>query len=372
MKGFGGLTSEQQSLLKRNNHGLQLLKMGGHLNIWQMIDLVWLPVTIFAFTLLCLASSVRFDNEWLVHLVLCFGLIALLAVPTIAVLVLSFGVLSTHIYSRVRWPAAIYWGYWPFWTFVLCWSAFGIASRLGNSMWYHEVLPDMQLNRLQSYHAIDPSSFRGPRFQDAGIVTFNESVGVDRAQSGCLKNAATYCVAPIVIGDEMSVANATSMHDLFMAGKDCCECPGEFRCGDWNRPTKRVGGFRIMDPTDSAFYRLAVEEWGAKYRQDSKHPIFFEWVDQPFDALADMHIRGQRLMVGLLIFAPVVIGILIHLLNLAFGVLQTRGRASPIDPPMPHAAGFGYAVSKRLLPQMHNQEYRAHQLNVGGSFAQYI
>merc|ERR1719401_690631 len=114
------------------------------------------------------------------------------------------------------------------------------------------------MQRLQAYSGIDPSSVSGKRLQDAGVVAFNASAGVDRMRAGCLKNGATFCVAPVVPGGELS-PDSSKTQDLFMVGTDCCSCPGEFRCGDWNIP-KPLGGLRVFDADKHSLFKLAAEE----------------------------------------------------------------------------------------------------------------
>merc|ERR1712226_1842329 len=102
----------------------------------------------------------------------------------------------TKIYSTVKWPAAVYWAWWPFWKFTTCLLAAVVTCHLANGIWYNYLLPYQQMLRLQAYNNINPAVATGERLQDIGVAVFNKSANVDRARTGCLKNDITYCVAP--------------------------------------------------------------------------------------------------------------------------------------------------------------------------------
>jgi len=350
MKGFS-VTAEQRSLLGRNNHSLRPLSTAGHLDVWQVFRFTWLPLLIFVFTLLCVTSSPRFEQEAVVLMVRMVGLVLLLATPTISLAVLVFGIVVTKFHSCVRWSAATYWAWWPLWKFVLCLLAAVVACTIGNFVWYRHFLPYQQMQRLQAYNNVNPAAVRGVRMQDAGVVVFNTSAGVDRGRTGCLVNGATYCVAPILLGTDLATA-PDGEHDLFMAGYDCCSCPGEFRCGDWDRPAPALGGMRIVSIADNPFYRLAAEKWAATYGKPIRQAIFFEWAANPVATWRRMRTQGVRILTLSLLGCPFLLLMLAFLLNGVFKFMNESGYAAPVDTPVP-PAGLGNAMSKSFLPQMH-------------------
>ncbi|CAL1156818.1 unnamed protein product [Cladocopium goreaui] len=109
----------------------------------------------------------------------------------------------------------------------------------------------------QVYQSINPlnANVTGLRLQDAGAITFDRNSGVDRMMTGCFVDTTTFCVAAITSVSEKAgrlIPSDLSQYDLFMTGTDCCECPGEFRCGDWNHPGEHLGGLRETDPRPGA------------------------------------------------------------------------------------------------------------------------
>lgn len=329
MKGLG-VTAEQRSLLSKNNHSLRPLATSGHLNVWQAFQLALLPTFIFAFTLLCLTSTPRLTNQALVHGICGVVLTLLLAAPVISFTVIVIGIAKTKMMSTVQWNAVLYWAWWPFWRCAMCVGALSLGLIFANNLWFNYLLPYQQMMKLQTYNNINPALASGVRLQDIGMASFNSSANVDRARTGCLKNSATYCVAPIVDASEYNAA-APGMHDLFMAGTDCCDCPGEFRCGDWDVPMAALGGMRVVNEAETSFYRLAAENWAATFGASVRHPIFFTWVRDPIVYWRDLRARGVRLLFVALLSAPFALIVLAVILNGVLRVLQDMGLADYVE-----------------------------------------
>eukprot|EP00929_Paragymnodinium_shiwhaense_P052825 TRINITY_DN26456_c0_g1_i1.p1 TRINITY_DN26456_c0_g1~~TRINITY_DN26456_c0_g1_i1.p1 ORF type:complete len:382 (+),score=87.08 TRINITY_DN26456_c0_g1_i1:97-1242(+) len=372
MKLDAGITPEQRRLLQSKNHGFNQLVATGSMRLGEMLNFVGLPVVIFEFCLICLCSSLRYHQEDLLAHVRITGLMFFLTVPTVTIFVFLVGVMLSREHTVVSWPAVTYWGYWPFWRALLCWAAMYSASDIGNHLWYTYFLPHLQLDRLQVYHQLDPDQAPGRRLQDAGVVEFDAKAGVDRAKASCLRSGSVYCIAPIIVGDEINASSRGGSQDLFMAGRDCCSCEGEdvggFRCGDWSKPiskigyAKQIGGLRVVNGNYNDFYRLASDDWATTYHKEVNHAIFFEWVDHPALALQDMQNRGERLMWCALLGAPLASLILGQLLRVLFGYLRETGAAAPTGAPVP--VGLGHGVNKRFFPDMHaDREERQAQMS---------
>lgn len=292
--------------------------------------MTWLPIIAFLFTVLILIQTdFRYFNEQEVTLIHAIGIVVLLAYPTIALGVLIFGIIATRVHSKIRWSAVVYWTWWPFFRLVMCCLAVVLGTALGNYLWYHQFLRYTQLQRLQAYQNIDPYRASGVRLQDAGIATFNRNATVDRLRTGCTTDGATYCIAPIVPNGKISLAR-----DLFMVGVDCCACPGEFRCGDWNVPGE-LGGMRVVDDHDRQFYRVAAEKWSATYGPKLRHPIFLRWETEPLDALRELQERGRRLLALGLLATPGLFYLLAVALNGLLGLLVELGHVAPVEVPAP-------------------------------------
>jgi len=353
-----GISAEQQALLKSRNFSLRPLATSGHLDAWKVLSLTWQPVLLFIFVLEVLGSrwpfapGWRYGGERTTLLVAYAGVALQLLPPTAALGIMLAGVAAARRQSRLKPSAVVYWTWWPFWRFALCVLAAFLGGTIADHLWYHQFYPHERLQRLQAYQGIDPLTVGGVRIQDAGVVVFNETAGVDRTRSGCLKNAETYCVAPILFGGEVPSAarevprtdafnGATGSHeqvyDMFMAGTGCCDCPGEFRCGDWNQPLqtiggrRAIGGIRVLEPGRRDFFRLAAQEWAATHGKVSAQPIFFEWVNDPVSAFQELESRGVWLWALALLVVPVGLVLAVVVLNGVLELLVRQGLACPLE-----------------------------------------
>merc|ERR1719272_1365102 len=96
----------------------------------------------------------------------------------------------------------------------------------------------------------------------------------------------------------------TGVLDLFVAGIDCCNCPvTDFRCGQWEDSSGKLGGMRLLDEEHNRMFRLAAEKFGADYGKVSARSVFFEWVNEPIAAWKNLWTRGMQLAFLFCIFA---------------------------------------------------------------------
>mmetsp|Transcript_107145 Transcript_107145/g.308285 ORF Transcript_107145/g.308285 Transcript_107145/m.308285 type:complete len:384 (-) Transcript_107145:259-1410(-) len=359
-KGHGDLLPvEQLALLKRRNFGLHPLSTASNLDRWKLLGLTWQPVSIFVLSVCLLtADGFRFSSEGVVRVLHAVGVLALALFPAFGLTLLLVGVVSALAGTRVRPSAVMYWTWWPWWKLVLCVSAAWAGNSIGNALWHNQFLPHLRLQRMQAYSDVDPRTASGKRLQDAGAVAFSPSAGVDRMRSGCIKNRARYCVAPILPGGELKGSNSSTTQDLFMVGVDCCDCPGEFRCGSWALPSP-PGGLRIVDPEAHDRYMAVAEEWAATHSQVVGRPIFFEWVSDPMAALDTLRARGVQLKALALLVGPLLIVLAALALNGLLIMLHRLGAVALVQaPPLP-PPGLGQAMSLRFLPGLH--EHHAQQ-----------
>eukprot|EP00928_Gymnodinium_smaydae_P082688 TRINITY_DN65996_c0_g1_i1.p1 TRINITY_DN65996_c0_g1~~TRINITY_DN65996_c0_g1_i1.p1 ORF type:complete len:420 (-),score=38.75 TRINITY_DN65996_c0_g1_i1:46-1155(-) len=363
-----GITPEQRSLLTRHSHSLKPLTQAGYLNIWQAFQLTWLPTFIFVFSVLCLTCTPRMFHGQLIVFIRWLGVLLMLAIPAATVAVFVAGVATAWYNSRARWQAVTYWGWWPCWRLAMCLIAVTLASRFGDSLWFDQFLPYQQMMRLQAYKNIGPN-VTGVRLQDAGVVMFDAKAGVDRARTGCLKNGATYCVAPIVLGDELGSSTKGS-HDLFMAGVDCCSCPGEFRCGAWNMPARTLGGLRVASADENSFFQLAAQQWGETFGRRVDQPLFFQWVVDPVSEWHALRERGVRLLLLTCIGVPFCFIMMSYVLNGILKLLSDNECAAPIDTPM-LSSSMGQSLTSFFLPSMyqHRMERQAAQQSPSPHYA---
>jgi hypothetical protein len=255
--------------------------------------------------------------------------------PMLSFVITTAGICKTMSTSVARLSAVLYWLFWPLCRFALRVAAVIFAWWLGAYLWFNYFQTYHAYKGLQAYGNVDSYSETGNRLQDAGLVLFNSSDGVDRSKGACIVNGHTYCVAPIMHGGvvEKGVSQtASGMQDLFMAGVDCCDCPiTDFRCGDWADPTHaNIGGMRLLDEEARNMYHLAVEKWDVDYDKKSGHSIFFHWSNDPVAVWKSLQYRGTRL--AILAIIAVVFGSVVAnmLLNCFMHVLILANIAAPI------------------------------------------
>lgn len=325
-------------MLSSKNFSLRPLATAGTLHLWQAFEITWMPIVIFVLSLELLNLSFRLKNELPVQLLVFLLDAALVAVPLVSFAVLVAGVGHTVRTSRARVGATIFWMWWPTWRFVLALVAMIVGISFGNYLWYNQFRLYYKYKQLQAYDNVDSWMVNGDRIQDAGVVRFNYTVGVDRSRAGCLVNGVTYCIAPIVRDGVVMPGvpqTRSGYHDLFMAGIDCCNCPiTDFRCGDWNNP-EGMGGFRLLNEHDRRFYRLAAERWSVTWQKPIKHTVFFHWVSEPVERWRELYTRGQHLM--LLGFVLTIAGgfLIVVLLNGLLKLLFDMEIAVPLESPAP-------------------------------------
>mmetsp|Transcript_309 Transcript_309/g.864 ORF Transcript_309/g.864 Transcript_309/m.864 type:complete len:331 (-) Transcript_309:55-1047(-) len=152
------------------------------------------------------------------------------------------------------------------------------AYGLGETNWWNNVLPYMDLQTLDTRYNVDPTTTLGQQLMDVGRVVFAEGSHVDVTRSIGFKNVDQYCVAPIV---HNTPGVAPESYDFWAIGLNCCSGGSpDFHCGDYANPGAR-GGLRIARADQREFYRLAVQQAEAAYNMRSQHPLFFYWVADP-------------------------------------------------------------------------------------------
>lgn len=356
--------SETSRLVRRagKTGSLPILSPAGTLRLDEVVGQATLPSILFIFVLICLTNSWRFNHEWTWNIICAFGVFVIMLWPTAALWVYTSGTWKVARSSVARSSAVVFWVYWPFCRFAACLAAVIIAYCVGNHLWYNNFRLYIEYHRLQAYDNVDAYTVTGNRMQDAGLVVFNETNGVDRSKAGCIVNGHTFCIAPILQtgvvkpGEKQS---RTDINDLFMAGIDCCNCPvTDFRCGDWDDPKGTLGGMRLLDDETRKMYRLAVEKWNVDYQKVSVHSVFFTWVNDPVAAWKELWTRGFQLAVIAAIFGVLGSFLVMVVLNGLMKLLRDLQIAAPLDdgpPTMPGLSLGGAHMDRRsFIPD----EYR--------------
>lgn len=359
--------SEQRALLTRQNYTLRPLNSVGALSVLKVIDVSWQPIAVFVATLL---AQTLVHSNFLSILVLFIFLVF----PVMEFIVLVIGIVAAVIWRGVRWKSVIFWTWWPTWKLVLCASAAMVAFTFGDFLWNTAFLPFQQIQRMQVYQNINPlnGNVTGVRLQDAGAITFDRNAGVDRMMTGCLVDTTTFCVAAITSLTEKDghlLPSPLTSYDLFMTGTDCCECPGEFRCGDWNQPGAQLGGLRETDPRKEKFFKLATGDFSATFKKTVKYPIFLQWHNEPEESLHSLKSTANSNRALALIATPFLIVVLVVILNGLLQLLMFLQIAGPHKPPT--GDGMLGRMGQRLLPSMYGFQ-REEQEVIGPGSATYV
>lgn len=360
MYGFARLNSETARLVRRQKGGsLPALAPAGILRLGEVVGQASWVMFIFVWALLMKIQSGRFDHSMLSAALLWSVVAFLMVTPVLAFVIYAGGIWRTIRSSVARTSAVVFWLYWPFWRLVAMMVAVALACTYGDHLWYNYFQLYEEYYRLQAYDNVDSYKVSGTRLQDAGLVVFNSSTGVDRSKAGCIVNGHTFCVAPIIHGGVVKPGvsqSSSGAQDLFMAGIDCCNCPvTDFRCGAWDESNGKVGGMRLIDPEKNKMFQLAAEKWMTDYQKAMSHAVFFEWANEPIMAWKQLWRHGLHLAVMYCIFGIGGSLLLMVVLNGVMRLLSEFHIAAPIDehpPLLPGLSLHGPLANKRdFIPQ---------------------
>lgn len=184
------------------------------------------------------------------------------------------------------------------------WYAFAAFSCLlavvcgigfGHLNFVHNTDPFYKISTLNMYPNVNVARSKGGQFTDAGRIYFTKGTGIDMTRAMGFRSSELYCVAPIVIGN-----GKLESYDFWAVGKNCCSgVSSDFRCGDYNIPAARAG-LRQLNDDERAYYRLAVQQAEAAYGIKVTHPLFFEWIQDPFGKIEDSQATGlQNWLIGI-------------------------------------------------------------------------
>jgi hypothetical protein len=207
-------------------------------------------------------------------------------------------------------------------------AAWIAAMRIGSGTFHNSMRPFFELQQLNVYDSVDPSTSTANQYMDYGIINFDSNASIDRMYSMSFKNDDTYCVAPITIAkkkaqtkDQTSQTKTSSSklklaavshknqtksqknqtksqknqteaavstqrtYDYWAVGTNCCSHHlFDFDCGEWNNPAAH-SGLRVLDETSRSYYMLAVQQAAAAYDIPVEHPVFMYWVQRPQDQI---------------------------------------------------------------------------------------
>lgn len=179
------------------------------------------------------------------------------------------------------------------------------AWVLGDGNYWRYMATYYNIQDLDTYVNVDPSTERGESFMDGGQVYFKESTYIAVENAIAFRNNGIYCVAPIVrqplanqgSAREVEVKGTFEMpksgtFDFWAVGVNCCDPTGmAFACGEVANPHAR-SGLRLIRDDQRAFFNMAVQEWSSKYGLPTKHPMFFYWVVDPLATVSSTNLKG--------------------------------------------------------------------------------
>lgn len=196
--------------------------------------------------------------------------------------------------------------------------AFVAAYVLGSMNYRTHMRPYFNMLNLNNYTDVYPTRMRGQQLMDAGVIRFHEGTRLDVAKSMGFRNGQVYCVAPITLGNE-----TLPTYDFWAVGTNCCSGnQANFHCPGFNSQYAN-GGLRLMNDAARGFYRLAVQQAEATYHIRAVHPLFFEWVAEPMDAVEGWMRAGRSEFVVWMFSYFVFQTFLVAVATLAFSKLGT-------------------------------------------------
>lgn len=168
----------------------------------------------------------------------------------------------------------------PLWLGFLCFLSltgwtWGLCA--GSNTYSTLMQPYYDVQQLNVYESVNPSVAEGNQYMDFGIIKFVEKARIDRVFSMAFKNDDTYCVAPVKLNNTGNL----STYDFWAVGINCCSSHlYDFRCGEWNNPAAH-SGLRVVEESHRPFFQLAARQAASAFNIPVKHPVFFEWVEDP-------------------------------------------------------------------------------------------
>lgn len=250
------------------------------LNVVALMQSIFLPWLQFALLTAALGFEIHYRRPWFVYM---FCGIGFAVVAVVGFLALDASMKRRSGSSRgVERDAT--WFAFLFVTMAIAWLA---AILLGDYIYHSRVLPAFDVQNLNSYVDVDPASMMGEQVMDGGRVLFTDNTVLDFPKSTGFRNGQTYCVAPIT-SETMG-----GRFDFWAVGVDCCSgAGGDFSCGQFNNHHAH-GGLRLMDDDQRAYFRLAVQQAEASFGISAPHPLFFHWMQDPWQSVA--HRRREAL-----------------------------------------------------------------------------
>jgi len=180
---------------------------------------------------------------------------------------------------------------WYTFLFATMCIAFLLGVVMGMYNYNTYTMPYLSTLSMDTASGIDPGRTKGEEMLDVSRLVFVNETRLDITRSMGFKDDTVYCVAPIINPDTVK----SDRYDFWAVGTDCCSGhQADFRCDGFNDPWAH-SGLRLMQDSDRAFYRMAVQQAEATFHIGAPYPLFFTWVvdvDKETNALAESCMRN--------------------------------------------------------------------------------
>jgi hypothetical protein len=248
-----------------------------HFNLAAILISLFVPWVLFMALTSSLSFQVHYDSPTVCNLVviLTFGLVIL------------FGYFAyAAIRRNLTGQNPPNWYVFLFITSIIAWFA---GYVVGNMNYANNMQPYYDVNNLNVYPSVDPSTTKGQQLMDMGQAIFTTSSRLDLTKSVGFKNLDVYCVAPVV-----SPNSTMETYDFWAVGINCCSGhAADFACGEFNNPLAH-SGLRLMRDDLRPYFRLAVEQAAASNNIKATHPVFLYWMQDPTAEINSYQDAGMK------------------------------------------------------------------------------
>jgi len=183
---------------------------------------------------------------------------------------------------------------WYVFLFITAAISVIVAVILGDQVFSNFMQRYYDYLNLNDYSSINVSTMRGQQLMDGARLNFVNGTSPDLRKAIGFQNLHTYCVAPLSIADPNNVRSELASYDFWAVGIDCCSGDNtDFHCGEYNNP-KALAGLRLLEDSDRAYYRLAVQQAEAMYHIKAEHPLFLYWTADPVQEMQSWKQEGYK------------------------------------------------------------------------------
>jgi hypothetical protein len=231
------------------------------------------PMLVFLITFYAMSFSIRYSSSIIAYVVVALMLLATLRI----------GSMANQEKKRAD-------SLWLGLIFLLSLVGWFWAALRGNTNFNVYMQPFYQLQQLNVYQSVDPSTSRGNQYMDYGILEFVPTASVDKNFAMAFKNGRTYCAAPVTVA-----GSSPESYDFWAVGSNCCTSKNDFNCVP---ETGALSGLRELRDSDRSFYELVVKQAAATYGITVNYPAFFEMVSTPSNQIEEFQVGGYRTLIS--------------------------------------------------------------------------